>query len=206
VRDALQARDFSRRKNVLALLRNWNQNRGTQVMPTRSGPSAAPGLDLEPDESTLPDLAPGEWCDNRLMSEYARRFLALAAARDIPVFLVIPPLGREAQGEQDRAGFSRFYTRFARRLLQTHPNLIVVDARRSRYPESAFHDRTHLNASGALSLSGDLGAVIARHLDSPSVTPRWHVLPPYRDRPVEIPLENLGQSAVALKGGAKGRY
>lgn len=201
LRDALQSRKVSPEEALVPLVRNWNRNRGSQVMPTRvAAIDPADSVPVGP-EGTLGDLTPGRWCENPLLEKYARRFLGLAASRKVTVFLVLPPLNRAAQDAQDRAGFSRFFTRFARRLQAEFSNLVVVDGRRSRYPPNAFHDQTHLNASGAVALSDDLGEVIARHLERPASSPRWLSLPPYKNRPPHFPIEDFDQSTAAVRSG-----
>ena len=100
---------------------------------------------------------------------------------------------------RDRLDLDARYTKMLRPATEQYPNLTVVDGRGASYPPRHFIDATHLDFEGAYVYSDDLSALLAR----PPGGPRWVRLPAYRDRPVEIPLEDYRASTIALSGWLK---
>jgi hypothetical protein len=72
----------------------------------------------------------------------------------------------------------------------------VVDARHSGYPADRFVDGIHVNRRGALELSAALAEAIQGR-----PTSGWVALGDGRARPVDLPIEDVSESAVALAGG-----
>ena len=126
-----------------------------------------------------------QWRVLAVYEHYLRRIAALAAERDIPVFWLVPPLIPEAQAYRDALGLDAHHSQNLHAIQARSPNLIVLDARHSGYPASAFFDSCHLNSRGAERLSGDIAAAIARRFGGES----WVTLPPYDDRPSRIAAE-----------------
>lgn len=196
---AVRGETSGARRDVLALKRNWQVNKGTMLMPLQARP-AEPAAELPPPPSaddTLAALPEGQYRRNKLTDEYARRFVALAESRGIPVFWVMPPLAPAQQAERDRAGLTRYYNDQAKRLQDEFPNVTVVDARRGGYQADVFWDKVHLDRRGACVFTADLGAAVARRLAGGSSDGRWDVLPTFRERPANVRLEDVNESRVA---------
>jgi hypothetical protein len=188
---ALRGEAASRRYTAAQYWRNIRVNRGAMVMP----PIPFRG-DLA---EVCRGLYPAFGCDP-VSAAYLERFLALATSRGIPVFWVVPPVTTEVQDLLDCSGFDAAHTRFLESLQARHPGLVVLDGRRSRYGQDLHtDDPVHLNRRGASAFSADLAAALDRHL-AEGRGPRWVTLPPYRDRPADVPLEDVNESALALKG------
>ncbi|GAC1464114.1 MAG: hypothetical protein NVSMB9_02420 [Isosphaeraceae bacterium] len=130
---------------------------------------------------------------------YLDRFLGLAASRDIPVFWVIAPFATELQKLCDASGFDAAQTTFIREYQRRYPNLRVLDGRQSSYGQELYtQDPVHMNHVGASVFSGDVAPVLVRFLAGETV-PRWVLLPPYRARPEEVPIEDIGESVLAIQ-------
>jgi hypothetical protein len=187
------------RTTVYSLLRNWNVNRGSQVMPVaRKNPSPEPAA---PATEVMAD----RWENHRLMEIYTQRLLKLTRERGIPVYWIMPPLSADVIAAEELSGFAPRVRQFADRMVREHSHLILVDARSSGYDRSLFHDATHLNEAGMRSFSEDLGAIIAQTLNEPSTASRVHVLPHYQPRRDNPTFENLNQSRVAVDGSGSRR-
>jgi hypothetical protein len=170
--------------------RNWDVNEGAQVMPG----TLPDAVDLD---AYVRGFYPA-WRCTRLNAAYIGRFLALAAAHDIPVYWVLPPILPDLQARLEQTGYDAAALRALRAWQARFPNLIVVDSRRSRYDPRAFMDANHLRRDGAYVHSLDLGLILR---DDPRVRlagPRWVELPAYRERPVSIVLEDVVESRMAL--------
>jgi hypothetical protein len=90
-------------------------------------------------------------------------------------------------------GVDQGYTRFVRSVAAKYPAVMVLDARYSGYDHTKFVDAIHLNGKGGVALSTDVADAIS------SRTSAWVVLPPYRDRSFEQPLEDFEQSKLAVR-------
>jgi hypothetical protein len=183
-------------RRPVAYWRNWAVNDGAQILPSRPEVVAAMN-DFEVDGWFQHYLGPFRCTrTNRL---YIRRFLELAASRDIPVFWVIPPYVPRLQERCEANGHDAQFTAFLRAWQRVFPSLVVVDGRRARYDPRAFLNPDHLGREGAFVLSGDVGEALRRHFRGGEATPRWIDLPLYRERPIDLPLEDLPQSWAALQ-------
>jgi hypothetical protein len=177
---------------LTALVHNWRVNSGAQVTPR-----ADPINDL--DESTGHEQMAG-WQPHRANTVFVRRFLDLAAERQIKVFWLLPPTSPAWQGRRDRLNLTAQYTRYAQHLQTQYPNLVIIDGRHAGYQRSVFRDSTHLDRKGALTLSLALAEVVVAHLDGSAGGSRWVDLPGYRDRSDVVPLEDVDQSRLVLQG------
>jgi hypothetical protein len=121
------------------------------------------------------------------------RFLALAQAKGIRVFWLLPPYLPAAQERIEASGIDAEHTAFVRRSIARYPGVTVVDARRAISEETGFFDPHHLAVLGALALSLALGDVIHNDLIPPERLPardrwepaRWVTLSGVR--PIAIP-------------------
>ena len=206
---------FEIRRNLLAALgggsasfrllaphvwRNWNLNRGGQPHP-RVQPWADDG------RAVMDAICPDSWAIDPVIDAYTRRFLRLAGDRGIKVFWVIPPMIAAIHARRERSGIAAAYTAYARALQDRHSNLVVVDARPACYEPAVFYDPVHLDRQGASIFSADLAEVLSDSLARGAAAPRWITLPDYRDRPVDVPIEDLYQSyfAVVRRDGDGGK-
>lgn len=201
VMSAIRGEFASARWGLAPKLRNWRQNLGAHIQP------AVPG---ESDVARTLDEAhylPNSWGCHPVNEAYVRRFLDLAASRGVPVFWLLPPVQPEVQSRRDRGGLSAHYERFLRDLQDGHPNLVILDGRHSGFPPSTLADMTHLNRTGAAAFSESVAEILqARERPGPSDdAPRWVHLPPYRDPDPRLAVEDLDQSAAALKQAAADR-
>jgi hypothetical protein len=176
-----------------AAWRTWNRNAGAQPMPRLRAQSPAE------DAALIAALSPDSWALDRINAHYLRRFLDLADRRHVPVFWLLPPLDPDLHDRRERSGIDAVYRGLARSLQRRHPDLKIIDARHSGYNGTVHIDPLHLDRQGAFALSADLAAIIARHLDDPTTASRWVALPPYRERPIDLPLEDLGQARLAIQ-------
>jgi hypothetical protein len=196
---ALHGHEGSSRESAAMLLRNWRQNRGAQVLPVNSAPPTpmrAPVPEVNRDE--------GPQRGNRVCAVYADRLLALAAARGITVYWLLPPIGPAQQAARNADGRDAYFTELARTAQSHGRDVVVIDARRSGYGPDAFWDGVHLDRRGAVALSGEVAEVIAQRTGANA--PRWVVLPKYRPRVPEVPLEDVLESRVAVgSSGAERR-
>lgn len=205
VTEQIQGVARSNGANIAFLLRNWNANLGTQILPAKataetSTPPANP-LATNP-----PQVAANQLVANPLTEKYTRRVLDLTAARGIPVFMVIPPLRRDAKATQDLGGITAFTREFNRRLIAQYPHLQILDASDAPYPDHVFYDNVHLNIDGASAFSDDLGAALADRLNSPpAMGDRICRLPAYQERRDRGPFESFDQSVLAVKTGRLSR-
>jgi hypothetical protein len=113
------------------------------------------------------------WLVSAVYARYFRRFLDLAAAREIPVFWVLFPIIPEAQALRDRLELEVHHTRNVRTFQERYSNLCVIDARHAQYPHTAFIDSCHLNDVGALRLSTEIAAIVAERLRAASWRSQW---------------------------------
>jgi hypothetical protein len=171
-----------------AHLRNWRLNGGATVYH-KMGPTPGPPGQREPQ---------GQWKPYKPNIHYVRAFLDLAASRNIPVFWLLPPLTPDRQHRHEREGQDERFTRLVRELQETYPNLHVIDGRRAGYPREVFVDPTHLDRDGAAEFSAAVARLIGPVLAGAPSDSRWRDLPAYTGRRSAIPLEDLGQSMLAL--------
>ena len=160
---------------------HWRANRGMERRPDGGA------FDGRMEPRLARSVYSQEWRVLAVYEHDLRRIAALAAERDIPVYWLVPPLIPEAQAYRDVAGLDAHHSRNLHAIQARSPNLIVLDARHSGYPASAFFDSCHLNSRGAERLSNDIAAAIARRSGEKS----WVSLPTYDDRPSRIASDAL---------------
>ena len=173
----------------LALWRNWRVNRGAHVIPPRPGAEAEPVQWDEPFYTRT-----GPWFCNPTNAKYILRTLDLAESRGIAVYWLIPPILPRVQARREQLGTDAAFSDFVARVQARHPKLRVIDGRHSGYGPALFLDGAHLNSRGASAFSLALAEVLARPADS-----RWIDLPAFREAPPGVPIENIYESAIALK-------
>ena len=186
---ALQGKSASRRGETY-VRRNRRLNQGAMLLepqPLKADPELWYQMNY-----------PVPWVCNRLHAAFVDRFFALAAAHGIKVYWLLHPIAPAAQSFCKERGQDHRHDRFVRRVLERHPNVIVVDGRHSGYRDSEFVDTVHVNARAAAELSEGLADILRNPPRDPGPLERWVALPGYRDRPETFRLENCTQSARIL--------
>lgn len=207
-------RRFEVRANVVAALkgeavdspttihagwRNGNINGGALLLP------AYGFFGTIPPEKMADEMAPPNWKCHPINALYIRRLLHLAEQQKVPVVWLLPPVSPQVQDGRDAVGLEVAYSAFVRAMQDRFPGMVVVDGRRSGYDSSAFSDALHLHARSASALSDDLAAILRPIVDREPGGPRWVELPPFRERPVGVVVEDLEQSRLAVKDFATPR-
>jgi Protein of unknown function (DUF1574) len=134
------------------------------------------------------------WSVDPVNTAYARKFLKLADAYKIPVFITIMPVSPGMQQKYEQNGIDQPYTEWVKKLNHRFPNVVVVDLRHSNYDASVFYDPLHLDRDGAVSASIALGGYLREHLDGQPVGERWVQMPPYRPSTADVAFEDTSQS------------
>lgn len=169
-------------------LANWQANRGAWVVD--KNPNAG-RTELFPDEGIAQLL--GAWSCHPTSLTYIERFLDVADRAGVRVYWLVPPVAPRLQRQREQRGDDRRFTRFLQSLSERHPDLVVVDARRSGYPTSTFIDGSHLDVEGAYHYTLELAKVLQEHQRSDS-PPRWVSVREYRARPVKRALADRRES------------
>jgi hypothetical protein len=193
---AFRGQSASARFEGRLVVRNWEANRGTSVIPRNLEFEArhrGETIQSAPRPPSREGLARAP-----RRGSYTQRFFDLAAAHDIRVFYLLPPVPPHTQESWIRSGIDEGKTRHVCELQADYPNLIVLDARRSGYTIDAFLDDVHLNAHGVSALSGDVASVMNRYLTEPATARVWVDLPPYQRRDMDPWLEDINQSGLAV--------
>ncbi len=189
---ALKGMGELNRLGVLVALRAWKANQGLAIEGYRFNPA----IDIKIAALTL-------FSDVRcrpINQHYVDKFMALAAARQIKVFWVMPPHMPIMQAEVERNGYDAKHEALVRSMLGRYPDLTVVDGRKANYSPGSFIDTHHLSFSGAHTFSEELGAILRDRLDHPEPGPKWVNLPPFRDRPPTIRHEVIDETrAIVLQ-------
>jgi hypothetical protein len=192
IRDAvvasLQGLEVGRRTTLAIRRRNWERNRGAQVIPAQRFFRFFKEF-LREDRAT--------WTCDSVAAAHTDRFLALAEQRHIPVFLVLPPVHPDVQANLDHTGDDARLTAWAQALGRRHANVVLVDVRHAGYPEPALIDPVHVNRRGAGALTDGLASVIRSELQRPGVGPR-EVSLTFRPSAGDDGAEDLAGSAVAV--------
>ncbi len=191
VQTALRGESPPHRRNIDAWRRNWRLNHGAHHAPKELSYHG----DVDPGNT---ELLPAVWQANPVVTTYLERFFALAEARNIPVFWLIPPMVPALQARHEQAGTDVAFTRFARRIQARYPRVVVIDGRYARYPHSVFIDPTHLDCRGAALFSDDLAPIIGRSLDGAEAAAPWVSLPLFKERSIGIDLEDVERSAQMI--------
>ena len=175
--------------------RNWGKNLGAHLNSSRV--SFTGEVTPEIHKKLLSD----GWKCHKLNALYVDRLLALAESRGIPVFWLVPPLSPPLQERREHSGSDAAFVAFVRSMQAKHPGVIVVDARHAGYDNSTFADHNHLNGRGAIAMSHELATIVGQaHGQS-----RWVELARFRDRPLDVPGEDVDQSRIALEAEATRR-
>jgi hypothetical protein len=174
--------------NRLAL-RHWGMNQGSHLNPPQSPFTGEVSPEIH--RKMLSD----EWKPHRINVSYVDRLLTLADSKRIPVYWLIPPLTPELQERREKSGVDASFVAFVRSMQSKHPQVTVVDGRRSGYDASTFADHTHLNGRGAVALSHDLADLIKYT----QVNNRWVNLPRFREGTSTLPLEDIEETRIAMK-------
>jgi hypothetical protein len=173
-----ERRIVSNRASLIDLRANWGREAGAQPMPT--GRLRYPGEDRLIDE-----VCPENWAIEPRNEIYLERFLALAGSRRITVYWLIPPLCPQAHALRSLRGSDLAYDRLARRMIARHPNVVVLDARRSGYDDSVHFDHVHLDRRGAAVLSLDVAAVLVDRPGRADGGSGWVEMPAFAGRVVD---------------------
>jgi hypothetical protein len=183
--------------------RNWEANGGTSVMPRNLEFEAIHRDESVQTVSQAPARAGGA---TRLLSgTYTQRFLDLTAAHGIRVYYVLPPLPPHTQKDWIRSGADQKRVNDASEFQAHYPDLVVLDARCSGYPVTAFIDDVHLNATGASVLSGDVAAIMKQSWSGTGAPRAWVTLPAYHEPVPALRLEDVSQTRLALKAARRRR-
>jgi hypothetical protein len=138
--------------------------------------------------------------------DYMDRFFALAEARGIPVFWLIPPRVPALEALCQASGFEADQEAFMRAVLARHPGVRVIDGQGCLYDRDVFMDPHHLTTQGATTFTAEVGVAVRRVLDDPVATPRWIKLPKYRHWLTSARIELFEQSrSIALGSDSKSR-
>lgn len=176
--------------------RNWAFNRGAMLLP-RYG-----------DERDMPLWYavnyPEPWACDPTNAAYLRRFLRLAEANGIRVYWLLAPLDPEAQDLSEAGGQDARFESFVRRALERHPNLHVLDGRHAGFDRLAFTDAVHLHAGGAYALSNALAGVLGPPGHTASAA-RWIPLPKFQIAPIDVPIEDINASMLAVQAAEERR-
>jgi hypothetical protein len=194
VRAALRGEDASPRTLTQLHWRNWGRNLGAQVTPKN------PAFTGDVPDEMHRRLASHRWWCHRLNASYIRRFLALAKARGICVYWLLPPVSPAVQARREQTGADAGHTRFVRRMQAEFPGLVVLDGRHAGYDHALFVDAVHLDGQGATTLSLDVAEILRHDRPGPADGPAWIRLPAYRPLSAGIALEDVNQSRLALHG------
>ena len=188
------------KREILKAIWNWKTNRGAEI--TASVPPTQSDLDLDRWEQSY--FPPFQCLP--IHRHYLHKFFNLAARKQIPVFWLLPPYRPDMTARCDRSGFNRQHLAFVRGVQAAYPNVTVFDAHEANYPAEVFHDPHHLGLEGAAVLSSDVGQALRRSLGVSDSQNRWVMLPQFRARPINAPLETTDASRVAvMKATRQGR-
>ena len=190
-------------REIQSALRNWEVNRGAEILPSRSGR-------VEDVETWMRGYFPDFSCSPTNWA-YIEKFLNLAASRQIPVFWVLPPYKPELQARCEQAGIDALHESFVRQLQAKHPGLRVIDGRHAGYDAAVFSDLHHLGREGAALFSTEVAEILRRHLDAPGATPRWISLAGRQSAPIAGMIEDMDESRrkvfeVATQSAARMRH
>ena len=202
VQASLRGQPVFSTEDIRSLRRNWVMNRGTHVAPRKPSTEPAPS----PDSKVSPEpFNTRQFGLNTLSRVYAQKLFALTNQNGIRVLWLIPPIGPAAQLDRDRVGLDSYFTELAR-WAQSQSNLVtVVDGRRANYSSATFADTVHLDRSGGYTFSLDVAQVVKHALEQPETLPRWLALPRYRVHADHFPVEDVGQSRIAITNDGNAR-
>jgi hypothetical protein len=184
------------------LERQHGQNHGAMVNPTswyRNAPDPFPNGTIPAGVHHL--YYPESWTPRATNLNFVRKFLDLAASRDIPVFVLLPPIHPAVLAERERRGLDSAYEAIVRKVHGRYKNVVVVDGRHSGYKYDMFIDTSHLDHDGAAAHSQSLADLIARRLDGEPEDSRWVALPGPSVPATAVAVEDIGGSRQAVESG-----
>ena len=200
--DALANQPLASHALNAKLRRNWTVNDGANVAIKR------PEFRGEVSEDQQSKIMSNRFSLHRVNREYARRTLALARARGVRPYLLLPPLPAAVIERRRASGAEDGYLAFLHQLQNEFPELTILDGRGAGYPTSVFVDDLHLDRDGASLLSRDVGAILRADRDGLSKQDRrWVAMASYRDIPggAGQGLEDVEQSKQIITAGALAR-
>ncbi|GAC1471658.1 MAG: hypothetical protein NVSMB9_18060 [Isosphaeraceae bacterium] len=179
--------------------RNGFRNNGAYLLPPNV---AIRKLTAETVAEVERGFLPYENC-HAVNARGIEEFLALAAAHDLPVYWVLPPLLPVLNERLASRGFDADQRMFVRSFQARYPNVVVVDGQRGFSDPEAFHDAIHLAARGAYAFSLALGDVLRRTCPDARVgktdpAERWVTVSTCPLVPVPEGTEDTDQSQLAL--------
>lgn len=173
--------------------RNTSANRGAYHL-------GAVDYDGKVDPSN-PVLFSPAWACPAASEASIRKFLGLAASRDIPVFWIMPPMAPAARGAWAVSGVEAKYKCLVGTIAAGYANVTVVDATGADYPAATFNDPVHLNRDGAVTFTADLARVMAVRLATDGDGRDGRVLlPDYRPDPNAVRVEDSRTTLARIKG------
>jgi len=187
-------------EDLMALLRNWDLNRGAQVAPR-------PFVPIRGSLPRPPDRPGWRWQPHPAHADFVERFLALAQAREIPVYWIIPPAEGAWLDRNESVGTVGAYRRFVRDQLSRFPALTVLDMQQASWDRRCFRDPIHVNRDGAIRLSLAVAEAIAPAREGRGPGERWIEMDGAGSVPVHAfqgLLEDLDQSRLAVNRGESG--
>ena len=201
------------RANILAAVRGLEPKRNWERLTMNRNAAANLGATHTPRgnydgsiKADDPSLFPVDWKCDPISELYIDKFMELAASRNIQVYWLLHPIAPAAQARREALGSDEAYTRFVKAVVARHPEVSVVDARRSGFGNEAFFDTTHLNRDGAVAFSDELGrAIRARRETTGSDQPYWVSLPPYRKATETARVEDLSETLAAMTSETKAK-
>jgi hypothetical protein len=180
------------REENLGMIRNTRANRGSHILPAYTFPADDAKIWFGVEFSN-------PWRCHPANAVYLDRFLNRARKAGLTVAWTITPLDPEALSLFEVSGQSLHFERFLLELQSKHPNLIVLDGRRSGYPRSQFVDPVHLNRHGATAFTTDLADVIDQLVSVDTARQSWIPLPHYEDRRAPELVEDLVESLLFVR-------
>jgi hypothetical protein len=170
-----------------------NRARDEMLAQRRTLRQTLGALPLEPNPQFVDDAGPVHpaqrgrtWKPKAVNVRYLRRFLALAAARKIPVFWLLHPWSPNWQARRDALGLEAPYERLINALQAEFTNLVVIDARRAGFDASLFSDQVHLDRRGAEILSKQVAQVVRDYSRTASHSRRWVLVQVQRERSLAV--------------------
>lgn len=183
---------------VEAHWRNWAANKGTHIFP--KSPDAARVAEFWDEKGCVE----AGWRCDPANAAYIVKFLRLAAAHRVRVYWLIPPIHPRVHAKREQLGLNARFTKFVRAVQARFPEVVVIDGRSSGYDSALFVDATHLDRQGSMAFSAAVADAMGTGRGGASSGSRWVDLPAYSDRPIDVPVEDLAQSQIALGGGDRG--
>ncbi len=194
---ALNGESASLLTENVTYLRNYNKNLGAFMAGKKPGYAGEVS-----DHYVKTFLNDAPWKPDPIKARYFRRLIELAAANGVRVYWVMSPFVPDLQAGRDSKKLDAAYNEFAWAMTSKFPNLMVLDARHAGYKADVFMDAVHLDIDGASTLSQAVADAIE---NDESGSSKWVNLPPFRPRPINVPVEIAADSFKALFSGGEVR-